>query len=109
MMAQEFVERREDYQGEKRRMDDMLLKGFIDLSNRIASMETTLKEQVDTIKKYNNFGTRLVSLEEFRQRQIDTCAKIQDEKERKRFPWSAVIVGIIVAFATTTMNYFIFK
>ena len=38
MMAQEFVERREDYQGEKRRMDDMLLKGFIDLSNRIASM-----------------------------------------------------------------------
>ena len=109
MMAQEFSERREDYQGEKRRMDDMLLKGFIDLSNRIASMETTLKEQVDTIKKYNNFGTRLVSLEEFRQRQIETCAKIQDEKERKRFPWNAVIVGIIVAFATTTMNYFIFK
>lgn len=108
MMAQEFSERREDYQGEKRRMDDMLLKGFIDLSNRIASMETTLKEQVDTIKKYNNFGTRLVSLEEFRQRQIDTCAKIQDEKERKRFPWNAVIVGVIVAFATTAMNYWIF-
>lgn len=109
MMAQEFVERREDYQGEKRRMDDMLLKGFIDLSNRIASMETTLKEQVDTIKKYNNFGTRLVSLEEFRQRQIDTCAKIQDEKQRRKFPWNAVIVGVIVAFATTAMNYFIFK
>jgi len=69
-------------------------------------MEATLKDQMETIKKYNNFGTRLVSLEEYRERQIATCAKIQDEKERRKFPWNSVIVGIIVAIGTSIINYF---
>ena len=109
MMAQEFSERREDYQGEKRRMEDKVYALIIELVDRVSSMEATQKELVKKIDKYNDVTSRVKSLEEFRQRQIDTCAKIQDEKERKRFPWNAVIVGIIVAFATTTMNYFIFK
>lgn len=109
MTAQEFVERREDYQGEKRRMEDKVYALIIELVDRVSSMEATQKELVKTIDRYNNVTGRIKSLEEFRQRQIDTCAKIQDEKQRRKFPWNAVIVGVIVAFATTAMNYFIFK
>jgi len=106
MDGQEQIERRNNYAGEKRRMDDMLLKGFIDLSNKISSMEATQKELIEAVHKANNHNQRIVSLEEYRERQIATCVKIQEDKEKRRFPWNAVIVGVIVAFATSIINYF---
>ncbi len=106
MDGQELIERRNNYREEKRRMEDRILTEVIELGKKVSSMESTLKDQVETIKKYNNFGTRISSLEEYRERQIATCVKIQEDKEKRKFPWNAVIVGVIVAFATSIINYF---
>jgi len=109
MDGQELIERRGNWRGEQRRMEEQILRELIDLGKKVSAMEATQKELIESVHKSNNHNQRLVSLEEFRERQMSTCAKIQDEKERKKFPWTGVLVGIIVALSTSIMNYFVFK
>ena len=109
MDGQELIERRSNWREEQRRMEDFLLKGFMELSNKISSMEATQKELIEAVHKANNHNQRIVSLEEFRERQVTTCEKIQAEKERRKFPWNSVIVGLIVALGSIAINYIILK
>ena len=83
MDGQELIERRSNWREEQRRMEDFLLKGFMELSNKISSMEATQKELIEAVHKANNHNQRIISLEEYRERQIQTCVKIQEDKEKR--------------------------
>jgi len=109
MMAQEFSERREDYQGEKRRMEDKVYALIIELVDRVSSMEATQKELIESVRKANNHNQRIASLEEYRARQIQSCAEIQMEKKSRKFPWVGVSATLVGAIFMRLLDKFIFN
>ena len=93
-------ERRKDYPAEKRRMEDRLLNGLIDVVERLSAVETTLRDQVKAIEKYNNYGTRIHSLEEYR-------VRCEDLSKRRRIPWATILASVISGSVVAVLVKFV--